>query len=427
MQPTACPGSETWPGVVTHVPETVGGGRYLHDVAWDVVDLFSGGGGASFGFHAFPGFRLVGAADAQVGKPSAGLGSLGCNTTYSINMGLSPVEADLAQVSGRDLRRQLQVERDPTVLIACPPCTGFSRTLAHNHIRDDVRNSLIGRTAEFVAELRPEILFMENAREMLTGRFSLHFQRLKARLREFGYRVTSRTHILSSYGLPQRRERALVVAVRSPLPLMTLDDLWAGHRVNPKATHVRRALWEMPPIAAGEQHPEDVAHRAPAFNTQPGRLRLAAIPPDGGSWADLIQRSDRDVLMTPAMKHRAAIGDFGSHPDVYGRMWWDRPAPTLKRECSHPGNGRYSHPEQDRLCSVREMALLNGFPKDYQFGGSSLSNMYRHVGDAVPPLISYQMAALAKWILTGNRPRPAEYLLPNTHLSPEDVEPLTMP
>ena len=81
----------------------------------------------------------------------------------------------------------------------------------------------------------------------------------------------------------------------------------------------------------------------------------------------------------------------GSFPDVYGRLAWDRPAPTVTRECSHPGNGRYSHPEQDRLLTVREMALLQGFPADYQFLGS-LSFKYRQIGDAVPPMVAEQIA-----------------------------------
>jgi DNA (cytosine-5)-methyltransferase 1 len=121
------------------------------------------------------------------------------------------------------------------------------------------------------------------------------------------------------------------------------------------------------------------------------------------------------------MRRRLAAGDLGSHPDVYGRLWWDRPAVTIKRECGHIGNGRYVHPEQDRLCTVREMAILQGFPRGYRFAGS-LSNMYRHIGDAVPPLISYQLAAACRWMLTGERPEPADLLLPGGHLSEADVE-----
>jgi DNA (cytosine-5)-methyltransferase 1 len=144
------------------------------------------------------------------------------------------------------------------------------------------------------------------------------------------------------------------------------------------------------------------------------------VPHDGGSWADLIRCHDSSVLLTPAMSRRAAIGDLGSHPDIYGRLHWDKPAVTVKRECGHIGNGRYAHPEQDRLCSVREMSILQGFPRDYRLVGS-LANMYRHVGDAVPPLISYQLAGLSRWILTGERPAPEELILPGCHLGPADI------
>ena len=144
------------------------------------------------------------------------------------------------------------------------------------------------------------------------------------------------------------------------------------------------------------------------------------MPHDGGSWAELLRHPDSPTLLTPAMTRRVARGDFGSHPDIYGRLWWDRPAVTIKRECGHVGNGRYAHPEQDRLCTVREMSLLQGFPRDYQFTGS-LANMYRHIGDAVPPLISYQLAGLSEWILTGVRPDPAGLLLAGCPLSTGDL------
>jgi DNA (cytosine-5)-methyltransferase 1 len=103
-------------------------------------------------------------------------------------------------------------------------------------------------------------------------------------------------------------------------------------------------------------------------------------------------------------------------------MWWDRPAPTIKRECAHVGNGRYAHPEEHRLLTVREMAVLQGFPFDYQFRARSLSNRYRHVGDAVPPLIAWQMSALAEWMKTGIKPEPEEWVMPKTVLRLQDIE-----
>ena len=388
---------------------------------WAVVDLFSGAGGMSCGFSRHPGFELIGAADAQLGKPSSAPGSLGCNATYTANVGLPPVAADLSQADPARVCEDMGLAgRRPAVLAACPPCTGFSRAIASNHLRDDQRNGLVGLVADYAAQLRPDIVLMENARELLTGRFSGHLHALLKRLGRLGYRAAAGTHFLTEFGLPQRRERAIVIAVRRDLPLRNLAGLWDGWRVDPKATHVRRAIWDLPPVPAGRSHPADPVHVSPAFRSELNRRRLAATPGDGGSWADLITRPDSDVLLTPAMSGRVARGALGSHPDIYGRLWWDRPAVTIKRECGHIGNGRYAHPEQGRLCTVREMSILQGFPRDYRFAGS-VANMYRHIGDAVPPLISYQLAGLCQWILSGRKPGPDELLLPGCHLTEADL------
>jgi len=388
---------------------------------WPVIDLFSGAGGMSCGFSRQAGFAVIGAADAQLGKPSSAPGSLGCNASYAANIEICPIEADLACTEPADICHAMAIgDRQPVVLAACPPCTGFSRAVASNHVRDDHRNSLVGRIGDYAALLRPDIVVIENARELVTGRFSRHLQSLARTLSELGYQVSARTHFLTEFGLPQRRERAIVLAVRPPLRLRSLTDLWGGWRIEEKATHVRRAIWDLPPVRAGQAHQADPLHVAPAFRSELNRRRLAAVPRDGGSWADLRTLPDGAGLLTPAMTRRAASGDLGSHPDIYGRLWWDRPAVTIKRECSHVGNGRYAHPEQDRLCTVREMSLLQGFPRDYLFTGT-LANMYRHIGDAVPPLISYQLAALCRWILTGIRPAAEELIMPGCQLTTSDL------
>jgi DNA (cytosine-5)-methyltransferase 1 len=148
---------------------------------------------------------------------------------------------------------------------------------------------------------------------------------------------------------------------------------------------------------------------------------MRAIPVDGGSWADLMGSHDTEFLLNPAQLKIIEAGRFGSHPDVYGRMWWDEPARTIKRECAHVGNGRYAHPQQHRLCTVREMALLQGFPRRFRFDVSILGNAYRHIGDAVPPLISYQLAALVRWILGGQFPAVRDLCLPGTSLRVADI------
>ncbi len=375
----------------------------------------------SYGFSRYPGFRLVGAADAENGKPSMGHGTLECNASYKANINLEPLRLDLSTVKPAELRRRWALSDDPTVLLACPPCTGFSRTLSKNHLVDDERNSLVRRVALFAHVLRPAVIVMENARELLMGRFANHFRSLASDLEGLGYDVHADTHFLTRFGLPQKRERALVVAVAKGLPKRGLLDLWDGYEVDPRALHVRHAIGDLPAIGPGEIDVHDAMHVSPGINKPINHRRLAAIPHDGGSWSDLLNLPDADELLTPAMRRRAEIRDFGSHPDIYGRLSWDSPAATIKRECGHIGNGRYAHPEQNRLCTVRELAMLQGFPSSYIFAAASITNMYRHVGDAVPPLISYQLAALVSWILGARRPMPLDFVLPEASLRESDI------
>lgn len=392
---------------------------------WNVLDLFSGAGGMSFGFHAHPSFRVIGAVDAQNGKPSSGKGTLECNRTYQANIGIEPLAADIGRLDEatlRDYLRRTSGTDHVDILISCAPCTGFSRTIRRNLVENDPRNSLVVRTIDFVRWLSPSIVCMENVGELLLGKFKHHFAALADGLESLGYSVNAEVHSLEEFGLPQRRRRALVVAARRPYKIRSLHDLWRAKGITPDAVTVRRAIAELPALKAGEKHVDDPMHASPSFSAI-GLKRLQWTPKDGGSWPDILKRKGGRELLIPSMLWYADEGRVGPYRDVYGRLWWDQPAVTIKRECSHTGNGRYAHPEQDRLCSVREMAILQGFPRDYSFVASSLSNMYRHIGDAVPPLISYQIAWMCSWILTGRQPDITEILLPKTHLRPSDVVP----
>lgn len=390
----------------------------MNQAPFTAVDLFSGCGGMSYGFHRHPAFKILAAADAELGKPSSPAGSLKCNSTYELNMGFAPKRLDLATVDPQDLRVALGLApaQVVNVLLCCPPCTGFSRANPENHLANDHRNSLVARAAEFAAALTPDVVVMENAREVLTGNFPEHYQAFAERMSALGYKVKPAVHRLDRFGLPQIRERSLVIAVRNGIGrIRTLSELWEGASISPGALTVRRALSFKP-------RGGDLANRNPTFSSRLLKQRMAAIPKDGGSWFDLTKTAAGRKLMTPAMVRIFEAGKIGSHPDVYGRMAWDKPAPTIKRECAHVGNGRYAHPEEDRLLTVREMARLQGFPLEFRFGGTALSNQYRHIGDAVPPLISHQLAHVTHWMLTGTRPELVETFLAGTHLKSRDID-----
>lgn len=392
---------------------------------YTVLDLFSGAGGMSCGFHAHNSFKIVGAVDAQNGKPSSGKGTLECNKTYEKNIGIVPLSADLGTIDPKKIATYIKDTSGTEkidILISCAPCTGFSRTIRKNLVQDDPRNSLVRRSVEFVEYFRPSIFLMENVGELLDGRFSNHYQYVVDGLRDLGYSTHGSVHSLDEFGLPQTRKRALVIACKSPeFSLHTQEELWAGYSMRKEATTVRRAIGDLPPLKAGEADPHDPNHVSPSY-TSKGLRRLELLPHDGGEWPDLIKHPEGEDLLIPSMKRYVAQGKVGPHRDVYGRMWWDRPSVTIKRECSHTGNGRYAHPDQDRLCTVREMACIQGFPRTYEFVADSVGNMYRHIGDAVPPLVSYQLACVSEWILTGNKPKLTDSILPDTSLTASDIE-----
>lgn len=328
----------------------------------------------STGFSRQGSFKPIGAADLEVAKPSHGIGATGCNATYERNIGLTPMSADLSVTTPDEVASHFGFSRnDVDVLISCAPCTGFSQKQSKNHSADDPRNKLVERAVVFAEAWRPRYVVIENVKELLRGRHKHHFQEVHRGLTALGYEVYSEVHDLKHFGLPQSRIRSLIVAKLG-------GHFWLHlPKVNTLRT-VRDAIGHLPPIAAGETDPQDTMHTCPKM-TGLSLERMKAIPKNGGSWTDLAE--DQAHLRIPSMN----IEKPGSFPDVYGRLAWDRVAPTITRECSHPGNGRFSHPEQDRLLSVREMALIQGFPSDYYFEGS-LSFKYRQIGDAVPPMIA---------------------------------------
>ena len=353
-----------------------------------VIDLFSGAGGMSYGFKARNEFLIAGAADAELGKPSSKGASIGCNATYEANIGIRPHSIDIGRMSSKSLAALFGFERGfDGVLIACPPCTDFSRTNPKNHKIDGARNKLTQRVAIYIDQLNPKYFVYENAREALAGNHSHHLQEVLNTLNEKQYFVSVEVLNFSDYGLPQTRERVVIVASRDR-PIQGISGSWKSLAVPRQKCTVGMALStlsrtaQLGGINLDKRHPKMTSR---VFD------RLDAIPLDGGSWIDLsVGRPD---LLIPSMHKKLAEGKKGSFSDVYGRMHLGRVAPTIKRECGHVGNGRYSHPTENRLLTISEMSFLQGFPCDYRFVGNSLSNCYRQIGDAVPPMISYQISA----------------------------------
>jgi len=176
----------------------------------------------------------------------------------------------------------------------------------------------------------------------------------------------------AEYGIPQSRRRLVLLASKlGNIRLLTPKELRARKKT------VRDAIGELPALMAGEAYIEDPLHQCCGLS--PLNLQRIRASSAGGSWRDW----DEDMV---ADCHKRATGKtYGS---VYGRMSWSEPAPTITTQFFGFGNGRFGHPEQDRALSLREGAMLQGFPKKYKFipPGQVISkkSVGRLIGNAVP-------------------------------------------
>lgn len=338
-----------------------------------VIDIFSGCGGMSYGFAAYKSktarFRIVGALDNDQYA----------NATYHRMLGVSPIELDFSTLKTRDdhiaLAKRWNIDpKKPLVLIGCAPCQGFSSHRKKDH-RNDTRNSLIEVLADFVTYLRPDLFIMENVPELFHTKFWRHYAAAKSILESSGYHVQGRLFNLAQFGVPQERFRAFVMAtpvgkgIPMPLPQFRPSQFKT----------VRMAIGALPPLEAGQVDPDDPMHRTSAHRKSTVEM-LRMIPHDGGSNRDL-----------PPGVGPQCFRNVDGFRDVYGRLWWDKPAVSITARCRTPSCGRYVHPEQPRGLSVREAALLQGFPKTYQFEGP-FDDMFKQIGNAVSPVFSCAVA-----------------------------------
>lgn len=305
--------------------------------------------------------------------------------TYSENLGVPGIRQNIRELADRP---ELLCEKipgfdpvtcRPLVFIGCPPCQGFS-ALRKGDDRDDSRNDLSLAFAKLVAHFKPEVVVMENVPEILRGRFASHFSAAKEVMQSEGYRFSADILDLSLFGVPQRRRRAVVLgAICQSAPSLP-KPIFSPSTVRT----VREAIGHLRPLGAGQVDLEDPWHRAPSHTTRMISL-FEKIPPNGG---------DRRALpeeLKLAAHQRLDRGETPGFTDVYGRLRWDTPSVTITAKSRSPSSGRFLHPEQHRNITVREAALLQGFPHSYRFSGPP-TQQYRQIGEAVPPIFSRALA-----------------------------------
>lgn len=313
------------------------------------IDLFSGCGGLSLGLQ-LAGYRVV--AAVELDRKAA--------HTYRLNHPeVALFERDITELSPIEVMKVCGIRPGQLHLLAgCPPCQGFSRIRTRNGSASntDPRNNLAIRFLDFAKALRPRHLLLENVPGL---RSQTLWHTIKHELVAAGYQLAEEIVDANDYGVPQRRKRLLLLGTFGRAPKVPEPC-----QVKPT---VRDALTLVP--AGDPLHELRVNHSEAALRI------IRAIPKNGGSRADL-----PDSLRLACHSRTNGFGD------VYGRMHWDRPAPTITSGCHNPSKGRFLHPSEDRAISLREAALLQGFPASYEFelahGKESIALM---IGNALPP------------------------------------------
>ena len=337
------------------------------DAPIQVFDFFSGAGGTSQGFASlnalFPFFKMLGGCD--INRVSA--------ETYSANYGTPTFNDDikrLAYTHGalNQKLRELGFEKTrPTVLVGCAPCQGFSSHRKKDWGQEeDQRNNLVMAFMEIVRMVNPVAVLMENVPEFLSNRYWNHFASAKAAMCDLGYTVKANIYNAAEFGVPQERFRSVVLAMRKDFILPT------GIFDKDHFRTVRDAIGDLPAVAAGIASPDDPMHKS-AGHKQSTIDVIRQVPHNGGS--------------RPAGVGPQCLDRTSGFSDVYGRLYWDRPSITITHYARNPASGRYSHPEQDRGLTAREAARLQSFPDGFRFTGR-MDDIYRQIGEAVPPLLA---------------------------------------
>ncbi|KAB2347241.1 DNA cytosine methyltransferase [Actinomadura rudentiformis] len=334
------------------------------------IDLFCGVGGLSHGLQQ-AGVKVVAGFDID---PR-------CKYPFETNIDAAFLEQDVRTVTKDQLNR-LWEPGSARLLAGCAPCQPFSPYRRGQDTSQEEQWSLLEEFGRLVQETLPDLVTMENVPRIVS---STVFKAFVDTLKDSGYEVSFKSCYGPEYGLPQHRRRLVLIA--SLHGLIKVPD---GEYREDSFMTVRDVIFALPEIASGGADEADPLHKSRSLS-EINLHRIRASRP-GGTWRDWPEE-----LRAPC--HRRASG--ATFKNVYARMEWDKPAPTITTMAYNFGTGRFGHPEQDRAISLREAAILQGFPPSYRFvkPGSPIefTPIGRLIGNAVPPAIA---AAVGKAILT---------------------------
>ena len=331
------------------------------------IDFFCGGGGMTCGLRQ-AGIKVVAGVDFD---PSVGL-------TYEYNNpGSKFIHSDINLLPKDYFEKNLGVKRndDNLILVGCSPCQFYS-IINTDRTKSLKTKDLLMNFAEFIDYYKPGFVLVENVPGIVTNKDSILPEFLN-KLVSLGYGASIDDIVrdvidLSYYGVPQSRRRFSLVATRLPGVKVKLPE---PEKTQRKLSSCIGTAHGFPSIEAGHKDDTDFYHSCAGLS-EIGMLRMVKTKKNGGGRLDW---ADDHNLQLPCYE-----GKDESFTDNYGRMSWDKPAPTITTKFLSISNGRFGHPDEDRAISVREGAAIQTFPNTYVFKTTSLGNAAKIIGNAVP-------------------------------------------
>ena len=350
----------------------------IMDIQYNILDLFCGCGGLSKGFKD-KGFTILGGIDNDEQALKSFLFNFPESRVYN---------CDISKTSPQKALYNLDIIPEQIdVLIGGPPCQGFSKINNTNSGSEkDERNELVYSFLNYVEFIHPAIVLIENVPELFYHKNGKTRRNIIKKLQDNNYNVSSQIISMYDYGLPQKRRRYFILAALNEKLII------------PEGSSVRRSAWDaisdLPVVNQGEGTDGALYQIKPqnAFQRKMRKNSAGVFNHFGHKLSE--KQTERIKIIKPGETLNEADNN-SKYSGVYGRLDYINPAPTVTASAHHIGAGRYIHPREDRVLTVRELARLQSFPDDFRFFGTRIQQT-RQVGNAVPPMFAEYLASIIK-------------------------------
>jgi DNA (cytosine-5)-methyltransferase 1 len=349
----------------------------MEEQRYRILDLFSGAGGLSVGLDMVDGFNTVIATDFMKDALD----------TFALNF--PQAEVVYGDIRNEHVKQQI-VDKSKAarvnMIVGGPPCQGYSNKGKKLGLRDP-RNFLFREYLDVVEKIQPEVFVIENVKALSTSSNGWFINEILAEIKKLGYKVNWGILTASDFGVPQQRQRTIIIACKNNVISLPVSK-------NIKKNTVRDAISDLAYLNSGEgadvqeyknppmsKYQKEMRkgsvklynHKA-TNHTKIALEKLSMIPPEGGK-----ESLPQDLLGNQKFK------------TTWGRLKWNSQSPTIDTRFDTPSNGTNSHPELNRAITPREAARLQSFPDTFRFIGSK-TNICKQIGNAVPPLLGKAVA-----------------------------------